>query len=55
MRLARETAGLFLGAMPPEQFLNEFLPISTNALNALNCPDDAFANVVPERTERTKD
>jgi hypothetical protein len=25
--LAQETSGLFLGAMPPQQFLNRFLPI----------------------------
>src|SRR5882762_5289102 len=27
-RLAQETSGYFLGAMPPQQFLNRFLPTS---------------------------
>jgi hypothetical protein len=48
--LAEETSGLFLGAMPPEQFLDEFLPISPDAPS---CPDSvgAFASVVTERTQ----
>ena len=43
-RLALETSGLFLGAMPPQQFLDKFLPISANAPK---CPDSkgAFASV----------
>ena len=43
-RLALETSGLFLGAMPPKQFLDEFLPLSQDAPK---CPDSrtAFAEV----------
>jgi hypothetical protein len=43
-RLALETSGLFLGAMPPKQFLHKFLPISQDAPK---CPNSigAFASV----------
>jgi hypothetical protein len=43
-RLALETSGLFLGAMPPNQFLDEFLPISQDAPK---CPNwtGAFTSV----------
>ena len=43
-RLALETSGLFLGAMPPQQFLDKFLPISQDAPE---CPNStgAFASV----------
>jgi hypothetical protein len=30
-RLAQETSGLFLGAMPPDQFLHDFLPLVQDA------------------------
>jgi hypothetical protein len=43
-RLALETSGLFLGPMPPEQFLDKFLPISQDAPNYPDCRG-AFANV----------
>src|SRR6202044_3499400 len=41
-RLAQETSGLFLGSMPPKNFLKRFLPISQNTPE---CPDSkgAFA------------
>jgi hypothetical protein len=43
-RLALETSGLFLGPMPPEQFLDKFLPRSQDAPS---CPDckGGFASV----------
>ena len=43
-RLAQETSGLFLGAMPPTKFLNKFLPISQDTQT---CPDskEAFNSV----------
>jgi hypothetical protein len=34
LRLAEETTGLFLGAMPPQSFLDKFLPISPGT----SCP-----------------
>lgn len=44
LRLAQETSGLFLGSMPPTQFLDKFLPLSQDASE---CPDStgAFASV----------
>jgi hypothetical protein len=49
-RLALETSGLFLGAMPPQQFLDEFLPISQDAPG---CPNStgAFASVGSTKKE----
>jgi hypothetical protein len=49
-RLALETTGLFLGAMPVRRFLNEFLPMSQDAPG---CPTStgAFANVGDKKTE----
>ena len=43
-RLAQETSGYFLGAMPPQQFLKRFLPISKGTPR---CPNlkGAFASV----------
>jgi len=43
-RLALETSGLFLGAMPPTQFLDTFLPISQDAPKCPNW-EGAFASV----------
>ena len=42
--LAQETSGLFLGAMPPKQFLDEFFPLSQDTPK---CPNSkgAFASV----------
>jgi hypothetical protein len=44
-RLAQETSGLFLGAMPPQQFLEEFLP---NGQDTPQCPNSkgAFASAL---------
>jgi hypothetical protein len=39
-RLALETSGLFLGPMPPTQFLDKFLPISQDAPE---CPNSKGA------------
>jgi hypothetical protein len=49
-RLALETSGLFLGAMPPKQFLDKFLPISQDAPK---CPTStgAFASVGGKKKE----
>jgi hypothetical protein len=43
-RLAQETSGYFLGAMPPQQFLKRFIPIGQDTPR---CPDSkgAFASV----------
>ena len=48
--LALETKGLFLGAMPPTQFLDRFLPISQDAPE---CPTStgAFASVGGKKKE----
>ena len=43
-RLAQETSGSFLGAMPPEQFLKEFLPTSQDTPECPNS-EGAFASV----------
>jgi hypothetical protein len=49
-RLAQEASGLFLGAMPPEEFLDKFLPVSQDAPK---CPNSrgTFANVVSAENE----
>ena len=49
-RLALETTGLFLGAMPPQKFLEKFLPISQDAPE---CPNStgAFASVGSTKKE----
>jgi hypothetical protein len=49
-RLAQETSGLFLGAMPPNQFLDTFLPIP---LNAQQYPESVgnFENVLDTSKE----
>jgi len=49
LRLAEETTGLFLGAMPPQSFLDKFLPISPGTQS---CPEakGAFKKVL--RAER---
>lgn len=48
--LAHETSGLFLGPMPPQQFLNNFLPISQDTPK---CPNskEAFARVSAAKRE----
>jgi hypothetical protein len=43
-RLAQETSGLFMGAMPPEQFLKEFLPTGQDTPECPNS-EGAFASV----------
>jgi hypothetical protein len=50
-QLAEETRSLFLGAMPPDKFLDEFLPLSQDDSK---CPDsrEAFAGVVRETRGR---
>ena len=49
-RLALETSGLFLGAMPLQEFLGKFLPISQDAPK---CPTStgAFASVGGKKKE----
>ena len=49
-RLALETSGLFLGAMPLQQFLDKFLPMSQDAPK---CPTStgAFASVEGKKKE----
>jgi len=49
-RLAQETSGSFLGAMPPEQFLKEFLPTGQDTPE---CPNSkgAFASVSSAKKE----
>jgi len=49
-RLAQETSGSFLGAMPPEQFLKEFLPTGQDTPE---CPNSkgAFASVSNSKKE----
>jgi hypothetical protein len=47
-RLAEETKGLFLGAMPPSEFLDDFLPLFQDVPKRLD-PKKAFAGVVKER------
>jgi hypothetical protein len=49
-RLAQETSGLFLGAMPPEEFLMEFLPTSQDTPERPNSKE-AFANVSSAKKE----
>ena len=48
LRLAEETTGLFLGAMPPQSFLDKFLPISPGTPS---CPEakGAFKVLSAER------
>jgi hypothetical protein len=43
-RLALETSGLFLGPMPPTQFMDKFLPVSQDAPKCPNS-EGAFASV----------
>ena len=45
LRLAHETSGLFLGAMPPQQFLERFLPIGSDTPQCPNS-EGAFASVL---------
>src|ERR1700691_2624628 len=49
-RLAQETSGLFLGSMPPKNFLKRFFPIDQNTPE---CPDskEAFAGVSSAKKE----
>jgi hypothetical protein len=44
-RLAQETSGYFLGAMPPQQFLNRFLPTSKGTPECPNS-EGAFTSVL---------
>jgi hypothetical protein len=48
-RLAHETRGLFLGAMPPTKFLEKFLPISQDTQV---CPDSRSALTSVLRPEK---
>ena len=50
LRLAEETTGLFLGAMPPQSFLDKFLPISPGTPS---CPEakEAFKKVLSAKKE----
>ena len=50
LRLAEETTGLFLGAMPPQSFLDKFLPISPGTPS---CPEakGAFKKVLSAERE----
>jgi hypothetical protein len=49
-RLAKETSGLFLGAMPPQQFLKRYLP---RGPDTPECPNSqgAFASVSSAKKE----
>ena len=49
-RLAHETSGLFLGAMPPQQFLDSFLPIGSDTPQCPNS-EGAFASVLSAKIE----
>ena len=49
-QLADEAKGLFLGAMPPREFLNDFLPLPVSQ-NVSKCPDskNAFVKVIKKK------
>jgi hypothetical protein len=49
-RLAQETNGYFLGAMPPQKFLKRFLPISKGTPRCPNS-DGAFTSVLSATKE----
>ena len=49
-RLAQETSGSFLGAMPPEQFLKEFLPTGQDTPECPNS-EGAFASLSSSNKE----